>query len=364
MPDAQPEQRLFPEIVWRIIIFGAALGIIIVFATEWNRWEGEAGPQETDDAYLQADLTPISAKVSGYIRSVSVQDFDRVHAGQVLAEIVDDDYRAAVDKATADVAASKAQIEVLNAQLALQRTNVEATHAVVAATQANFDQSQRDLQREHLLLSTGSSSKEATEHITTTHAQLAAQLEQNKAQEAAAEKQLGVLTAQIAQAQAALEAQNANLELAKINLGYTKIVAPQDGEIGQRQIRVGQYLGVGGQVATLAPLPSIWIIANYKETQLTHMVIGDTAKATVDAFPGHTLRGKVIGFSPASGAQFALLPPDNATGNFTKVVQRLAVKISIDDADGLADRLRAGMSVIATVEANDHPPATKVSSSK
>jgi membrane fusion protein (multidrug efflux system) len=161
-----------------------------------------------------------------------------------------------------------------------------------------------------------------------------------------------VLTAQKAQAEAALAAQEAALQLAKINLGYTHITAPEDGVIGVRQVLAGQYLAPGSQVTTLTALPRVWAIANYKETQLTHVVIGQPASLTVDTFPGHHLSGRVIAMAPASGAQFALLPPDNATGNFTKIVQRIAVKIGIDDADGLADRLRPGMSVVATIDSS------------
>ena len=149
---------------------------------------------------------------------------------------------------------------------------------------------------------------------------------------------------------AAVAGQEASLHTAQINLGYTRIVAPEGGVLGQRQIRPGQYVGVGGQITSLTPLPHVWVIANYKETQLTHMAVGEKAEVRVDTFPGH-----VQAFAPASGAQFALLPPDNATGNFTKVVQRIAVKIAIDDADGLAYRLRPGMSVEARIDARDGP---------
>jgi membrane fusion protein (multidrug efflux system) len=203
------------------------------------------------------------------------------------------------------------------------------------------------------LLETGSSSTEATEKLQTTQAQLAAQLQQNRAQEQAAARQLEVLAAQQAQAEANLAAQKANLELAKINLGYTRIIAPQDGVIGQRQVKPGQFVPVGGQVTALIPLPNVWVIANYKETQLTHMAAGQKAQIEVDTFPGRVLKGHVIAFAPGSGQQFSLLPPDNATGNFTKVVQRVAVKILIDDADGLADRLRPGMSTVVTVETRE-----------
>jgi membrane fusion protein, multidrug efflux system len=342
--------RAPPDWVWRALVFLFAIGVLVLVTTRWNRWESNASRQTTDDAYLQADLTPIAAKVSGYVRAMPVQDFERVRAGQVLAEIVDDDYRATVDQLTAAVAAASAQIEALKAQRALQNANVQAAQATVAATTANVEQNSRDLTRQHRLLVTGSSSTEATEKLQTTRAQLTAQLEQTRAQAKAASRLLAVLAAQQAQAEASLAAQRANLQLAQINLGYTRILAPQDGVIAQRQVKPGQFVGVGGQITSLTPLPNVWVIANYKETQLTHMATGQKAEIRVDTFPGRTLRGHVLAFAPGAGSQFSLLPPDNATGNFTKVVQRVPVKIVIDDADGLIDLLRPGMSVVATVE--------------
>jgi len=342
--------RAPPDWLWRVLIFLLAVGLLVVITTRWNRWESDADRQSTDDAYLQADLTPIAAKVSGYVRTMPVQDFERVRAGQVLAEIVDDDYRAAVAQLTASVAVAAAQIETLKAQLALQEANVTAAEAAVAATVANLEQNTRDRARQQVLLSTGSSSTEAGEKLETTRALLAAQLEQNHAQASAAGRQLRVLAAQQAQARAALAAQEASLQIATINLGYTRIVAPQDGVIGQRQVKPGQFVGVGSQITTLAPLPHVWVMANYKETQLTRMAAGQKAEIVVDTFPGRKMRGHVLALAPGAGSQFALLPPDNATGNFTKVVQRVAVKIAIDDADGLSDLLRPGMSVVATVD--------------
>ena len=348
------EQRKFhwrapPDWLWRAFVFLLALAALIVITTRWNRWESNARMQTTDDAYLQSDLTPIAAKVAGYVRSIPVQDYQRVSAGQLLVQIVDDDYRATVDQLTASVAAAAAQIEALKAQHELQTANVAAAKATIAATSANVEQNARDLARQQRLLVTGSSSTEATEKLQTTRAQLAAQLDQNRAQEAATARQLQVLAAQESQAQASLAAQRASLTIARLNLGYTRIVAPQDGVLGLRQVKPGQYVPVGGQVTSLTPLPNVWVIANFKETQLTHMGVGQKATIQVDTFPGRKLQGHVQSFAPGSGQQFSLLPPDNATGNFTKVVQRIAVKILIDDADGLTDRLRPGMSVVATV---------------
>ena len=338
------------DFIWRTLIFLVALAVLIVITTRWNRWEGNARWQSTDDAYLQADLTPIATKVSGYIRALPVQDFERVRADQVLAEIVDDDYRAAVAQINAGIASAAAQVEALKAQRQLQDANVRAAKATVEAIAANVEQNARDLARQERLLKTGSSSTEAGERLQTTHAQLAAQSDQAHAQYSAAARQLDVLAAQQAQAEAAVAAQQANLKIAQLNLSYTHIVAPQDGVIGQRQVKPGQFVGVGGQITTLTPLPHVWVIANYKETQLTHMSVGESADITVDTFPGRRLSGHVLAFAPGAGSQFALLPPDNATGNFTKVVQRIAVKIAIDDADGLIDLLRPGMSVVARID--------------
>ncbi|HVJ54155.1 MAG TPA: HlyD family secretion protein [Aliidongia sp.] len=341
------------EFAWRAVAAAVALGMLVIVATRWSRWEGSPGSQITDDAYLQADLTPIASKVSGYLRSLPVQDYEAVHAGQLLAEIVDDDYQAAVAQAAASVEAAEAQAGALKAQSTLQRANIQAADAVVTSTAASLAQNARDLTREKTLLRTGSSSTEAVEKLATAHEQLIAQLAQNRAQADAARRQLEVLTAQRAQAEAAAAAQQASLDAARINLGYTRITAPQEGVIGERQVKPGQYVSIGSQITTLTPIPHVWVVANYKETQLTHMVIGNRARISVDTFPGRTMIGHVLAISPASGAQFALLPPDNATGNYTKVVQRIPVKIVIDDPAGLADHLRPGMSVVAEVDAED-----------
>ncbi len=353
----QPRERLLSvERGWRLAVITLALVVLVVVTTRWTRWVGGAGWQATDDAYLQADVTPIAAKVAGYVKQVEVQDYERVKAGQLIAQIVDDDYSATVEQAQANADAATAQVDALEAQKNLQDANVRAAEAVIAATSANLAQNGRDVLRQTRLVEAGSSSTEATEKVHNTRDDLVAQLQQNRAQAEAARRQVAVLAAQTEQAKAAAEARRAELELAKINLGYTRVVAPADGVLGPRQILTGQYVSVGGQFTTLTPLPHVWVTANYKETQLTHMAIGEKAEISVDTFPGHTLKGHVLSFSPASGAEFALLPPDNATGNFTKIVQRIAVKIAVDDADGLGDLLRPGMSVVARIDATASVP--------
>ena len=352
----RPEWNKLFEFAWRILVFVVAIGIIIVVSTRWTRWEGREGWQRTDDAYLHADVTAISAKVPGYVRELPIEDYQRVHKGQVLAQLVDDDYRASVSQATANVAAAQAQADVLRAQRELQLANLQASRAVVASTKAQVTQNSRDLSRQQRLLDTGSSSIENSEKLDTTRAQLDAQLAQNQAQVLAAARSLSVLDAQLSQSEAAIAGARAALDTATINLGYTTITATQDGVIGARGVKPGQLVGAGSQITTLTPLPNVWVIANYKETQLTHMAVGQQAEIRVDTFPSRRLRGHVLAFAPASGAEFALLPPDNATGNFTKIVQRVAVKILIDDAQGLGDRLVSGLSVEASVNARDGYP--------
>jgi membrane fusion protein, multidrug efflux system len=322
----------------------------VICFTQWNRWEGEARYQTTDDAYLQTNLTPLSAQVSGYVRSVPVQDFAHVRAGQLIVLIVDDNYRAAEAQSAANLGEAQAALAEVQIRRPLLEANLRAAQAVVAGAVATLGQSGRDVVRQRRLLTSGSSSQADLERINTTHAQLTAQLDEDRAEADAVARQIDLLSAQEDQARAAVAAQQAALQLARINLGYTRITAPTDGVIGLRQVLQGQYVAPGTQVTTEAALPLIWVIANYKETQLTHMVIGEAASVTVDPFPGHVLRGHVVAISPASGSEVALLPPDNATGNFTKIVQRIAVKIAIEDTDRLDGRLIAGMSAIPTID--------------
>jgi membrane fusion protein, multidrug efflux system len=354
-PHIKLWHRSVPHGVWQILAFALAAGVVLVFATQWTRWEGSERYQSTDDAYLHSEITSISARVPGYVRAVPVNDYQRVHAGQVIAEIEDDDYRATVARSQANLQLAEAQLAGYRAQRERQLAEIAAAEATLAATLANAEQSTRDVRRAERLLATGSGSTEATERATTTHASLVAQLAQNRAEILTQRREVSVLDAQVAEAEASVAAARAALDLARIDLGYTRIRAPQDGELSQRQVFPGQYLSVGGQVTTLTPLPRVWVIANYRETQLTHVALGQAATVTVDTFPGHTLRGHVAALAPASGASFALLPPDNATGNFTKIVQRFSVKIVIDDADGLRDELRPGMSVVATIDTRSHP---------
>ncbi len=337
----------------RLALAGATFVIILLGVVFWRTVIEQPGRIATEDAYLETDLTPISARVPGYVLTVPAADYQAVKAGQVLVQMVDDDYRAQAAKAAADVAGAQATLANLAAQKALLQANIAAAHAGVAAAEATMDRNRREAARQQKLIADGVGSDQVMEQADAGARQSSAQVAQAQAQARAAESQRAILAAQEQQAQATLAAQLANQKLAQINLAYTRIVAPFGGVVGQRLVRPGQYLATGGQVFALAP-GRLWVIANFKETQLTHAAVGQPATITVDTFPDRTLKGHIEAFAPASGAKFALLPPDNATGNFTKVAQRIAVKIELDDLDGLAGRLRAGMSVTARIDTNQH----------
>jgi membrane fusion protein, multidrug efflux system len=341
-----------------LILIGALVFVVI---REWNWWVSSSALQSTDDAYLQADTTPLAAKVPGYVSRVLVQDFQRVHGGDVLVEIVDNDYRAQLDQAQANVAAAGAAIENIEQQKRLQETLITQAEAEIASSEADVTRYHLEtVRQQNLLTDKFAGTPQLVEQAVDNEKRAVSALALNRAKLDQQRQQLNVLESQKAQAAAALEGQKAARDLAKINLDYTRIVAPVDGMVSQRLVRAGQYLSVGTQVISLVPLPNVWVIANYKETQMTNIRTGQKARVTVDAFPGKVLDGYVDSWSPASGAEFALLPPDNATGNFTKVVQRIPVKIVLDPDPSLADLLRPGMSVIATIDTNSKPPDSQV----
>jgi membrane fusion protein, multidrug efflux system len=361
LPPIAAPARSYPwlSLGFRILLVLLVGGLIIAVTREWNWWTGSAREQTTDDAYLQADLTPLAAKVSGYVRQVPVEDFQKVKKGDLLVEIVDDDYRAQLAQAEANVTAAQSAIESIEQQKVLQQSLIEQASATIAASEADLTRYHLEAERQQVLLAKGlAGTRQITEQAIDNEKHAAAVLALNHAQLTQQRQQLNVLNSQEGQARATLKAQQAARDLAEINLGYTRIVAPVDGMAGQRQVQAGQYLSVGTQVISVVPLPNVWVIANYKETQMTHVREGQAARVTVDAFPGAVLHGHVDGWSPASGAQFSLLPPDNATGNFTKVVQRIPVKIVLDSDPAAAWLLRPGMSVIATIDTASIPPET------
>jgi membrane fusion protein, multidrug efflux system len=355
-----PVRRRWFGVGLRLYVLLVAGAVAVVVAREWDYWVGSATLQTTDDAYLQADTTPLAAKVPGYVRRVPVMDFQRVKAGDLLVEMVDDDYRAQLAQAEANVAGAQASLETIGEQKVLQTALIAQAEATIKASEADLTRYRLEAERQRALLQTKiAGTPQATEQAVDNELHTEATLSLNRAQLEQQRRQVYVLDSQEKQANAALVAQKAARDLAEINLGYTRITAPVDGMVGQRLVQAGQYLSVGTQVISLVPLPNVWVVANYKETQMTHVRVGQSATVTVDAFPGATLRGHVDSWSPASGAQFSLLPPDNATGNFTKIVQRIPVKIVLDPDPALSDLLRPGMSVIATIDTHSTAAASR-----
>jgi membrane fusion protein, multidrug efflux system len=344
----------------RIFIVVLAVVLIGVVAIDWNVWVSSTVLQATDDAYLKADITPLAAKSPGYVRSVPVQDFQKVKAGDLLVEIVDDDYRAQLDQAQSNIETGEAAIENIEQQKVVQQALVQQAEATIEATRADLTRYHLEtVRQQNLLVTKYAGTEQLVEQAVDNEKRTEATLALNQAQLAQQRQQLHVLDSQEKQANAALKAQQAARDLAKIALRYTRITAPVDGMVSERQVRPGQYVSVGTQVIALVPLPSVWVVANYKETQMTRIRLGQPARVTVDAFPGAVLRGHVDSWSPASGAQFSLLPPDNATGNFTKVVQRIPVKIVLERDPSLGDLLRPGMSVIATIDTSSSAVTSK-----
>jgi len=358
-----------------LLVVGLALALLITITRNWNAWEGGRVEQVTDDAYVRGDLTPLSTKVAGIVRTVHVEDFQLVHKGDLIVELQDEDFRAQADQASAGVAAARAAIENNRRQRELQdsriakalagidqaKAQITAAEAGKEAVQAQLVRAHSERKRQENLYQTHSATQQTLEAAVANDDQLSAQLSSrdadlNQAQtmlrssELSAEaerRSKSVLESQDMQLQADLLAKQAALAAATVNLGYTKIYAPGEGNVGERQVRPGQLVSPGTQVISFVDVTK-WVQANYRETQLTNVKVGDPAELRIDQYPGQVIRGKVLEIAPASGSQFALLPPDNATGNFTKVVQRIPVKIVLDDS-AFAAKLRPGLSVIATV---------------
>jgi membrane fusion protein (multidrug efflux system) len=316
----------------------------------YDYWSVGRFQVSTDDAYVQADNTTIAPKVSGYLVDVLVGDNQAVKAGQTLARIDDRDYKVALDQAEADVAAAQAAIASRQAAIDGQQSTIDAADATVQVAQANETFAEQENKRYADLASTGFGSVQNAQQAASRIAASRAAVVRDRAALDAAIKQLALQKAELAQARAMLGHNEAVRNQAEINFGHTAIVSPVDGVVGNRTLRVGQYVQAGTQLMSVVPSAEAYVVANYKETQLTNVRRGQPVDIEVDMFPGRVYHGQVDSLAPASGQTFALLPPDNATGNFTKVVQRIPVKILLDrDSAGSGD-LRPGMSVTPSID--------------
>jgi membrane fusion protein (multidrug efflux system) len=331
--------------------FGLAIagGIAVGADYGYRYWTVGQYLETTDDAYVKADSTTVAPKVSGYIAEVLAEDNQRVAAGEVLARIDDRDFRTALDQAGAEVAAAEAAIRNLDAQVALQQSMIDQQKAAIAATEAALKFARADQIRYRDLMKTGYGTVQRAQQTDAAFDGKTAELQRDRAALVAAQRKIDVLATERGKAEAQRDRARAGARQAELNLSYTVVAAPVDGTVGARSLRVGQYVQAGTQLMAVVPLHAVYIVANFKETQLTHVRAGQKTAIAVDTFPGVQLTGHVDSLSPASGLEFSLLPPDNATGNFTKIVQRIPVKIVLDDA-ALAGLLRPGMSVEPTID--------------
>jgi membrane fusion protein, multidrug efflux system len=323
-----------------------ALGAAGWYGNYW--WTTGRYLVSTDDAYVKADNTTIAPRVSGYLTDVKVGDNERVTTGQVLARIDDRDFKVALDQAKADVSAAQAALASKQAQLDVQQAAIAAAKATIGVDTAAQTFTAQENKRYTDLAATGFGSVQNAQNAQSRDAGADAAIARDTANLISARKQVDLLKAEIAQAEAASARAVALQRQAELNLGYTTITAPIDAVVGNRTLRTGQYVQAGTQLMSLVPSSGAYIIANFKETQLTDVREGQKVDIEVDMFPGQTVHGHVDSLAPASGQEFALLPPDNATGNFTKVVQRIPVKIALEG--GAPIELRPGMSVIPTIE--------------
>jgi membrane fusion protein, multidrug efflux system len=316
----------------------------------YHYWTVGRFREATNDAYVKADSTTIAPKISGYIAEVLVEDNQPVRAGQVLARIDAHDFQTALDEAAADVAAAHADIANIDAQIALQQSVIAQAEATIAADQAALAYAKEEAQRDHRLVGSGAVTVKSTQQADSDYQQRGALLRRDQAALVAARQQRTVLETARAKAETQLQHNEAVRRQAALNLGYATITSPIAGMVGARSLRVGQYVQAGTQLMAVVPLQSVYVVANFKETQLTDVRDGQPAEISIDGFPGVTLKGHVDSLAPASGLEFALLPPDNATGNFTKIVQRIPVKIVLDADPALAGLLRPGMSVESVID--------------
>lgn len=349
-PTQRPASSLWSRFAIPLFAVIVALAFVALATLRFDEWVGNAVVQTTNDAYVRAELARLASRVSGEVLTVGVTDFQRVKAGDLLIQIDPADYEAQVAQSEAAVAAAQAALDNLANQVELQYATIAQAQAARLSAEALEVEARQEQERQQSLSQTESGTRQRFEQAVANYAKAQADVRASRAVIAAQQHQLEVLQVTRKQRAADLEATKASLASAKLKLGYTKISAPFDGVVGERQVQPGDYVNIGTNLINVVPLPKVYVIANYKETQLTHVAPGQPVEITVDSFPREKLRGKVERIAPATGAQVALLPPDNATGNFTKVVQRIPVRIQLDDNQPLLARLVPGMSVVTSID--------------
>ncbi|HTB65433.1 MAG TPA: HlyD family secretion protein [Steroidobacteraceae bacterium] len=306
--------------------------------------------ETTDDAYVGGDITVIAPKVAGFIDRVAVTDNQPVQAGDLLVKLDDRDYRAALDRAQAAADAQQATLANLDATRRLQGAVIEQARAGVKSAAAELRRAHDDAERFRDLSAHAAASIQVYQKAAANYQQAAAEVEKSSAAVEAAERELEVIDTRKRQTQAALAEANANVEIAWLNLSYTELRSPIAGVVGNRSARTGAYAAIGTQLISVVPASGLWVDANFKESQLEHMHPGQRVTVTADVLPGHEFPGHVASLAPATGAEFSVLPAENATGNFTKIVQRVPVRVLLDGDPSTLGRLRPGLSVDVDVD--------------
>jgi len=306
--------------------------------------------ESTDDAYVGGDVTVIAPKVAGFVSEIIVGDNQPVHRGDLLIKLDNRDFQAALAKAEATVEVQRATETNLDAEAESQAAMVAQAEAEVTAAAAEITRTENDFNRIKSLVAEGAESVQKFDQAAAAYKIARANGEKFRASVVAAQKQLAVIATRKSQTQAALNAARAELDLAKLNLSYTELRSPLDGVVGNRSAQVGAYAAVGAQLLAIIPSRALWVDANFKEDQLAAIHPGSSVTVSVDLISGKKFPGHVASIAPATGSQFSLLPPENATGNFTKIVQRVAVRILFDDENAAQGQLRPGLS--ATVRVN------------
>ncbi|KHE01672.1 MULTISPECIES: HlyD family secretion protein [Pantoea] len=304
----------------------------------------------TNDAWVNADYTLVAPKVSGYIASVRVKDNQQVAAGELLATLDDRDYKVALESAEAALQVSEAKLLSSKAQLEQQQSVIDEQKASVSASQASAQYAGQSAERYNRLYQRGTVAADEQQKASSAQRSASAAVRQSEAALASAIKQVGVLQAAVRSAEADVAAARASVDQARLNLSYTRIVAPVAGMVGQRAVRLGAYVSAGTRLLAVVPLQQTYITANYLETQLQDVRPGQPVRIRVDALPDQIFTGHVDSLAPATGATFAAIAPDNATGNYTKVVQRLPVKIVLDQNQKNLAQLRVGMSAVPDID--------------
>ncbi len=339
--------------VKKIILPLIAVAIIGVGGYYGFYWVTEGQFHETtDNAYLQADEVAISPKVSGYVGDLRVVENQPVRKGVLMLSIKDEDYRAEVKQAEATLEARRAAVQTMDEQLNLQLAAIDQARANVQIAKVELDRTSEDFTRYQDLVKKGAASRQKFDYAKADHQKAQAEVAVANATLAVEQGRIGVLHAQKIEAERAVSQAEASRDIAQQALDDTRIYAPFDGVVGNRSVQTGALVQPGEQLLVLFPLPGVYVVANFKETQIGHMAPGQKVKIEVDAFPDAEITGRVESFAPATGAQFSLLPPENATGNFTKITQRVPVRIALDNSD-LAAALRPGLSAVVNVDIRD-----------